>query len=192
MQPPPTPKPMHHRPSAPYHDKGGGPGCRPHGARPALPIPCSPGGCERIPCAAGSTARPLTLKTELFLSELKRDVSQQPAFLPGLNTSCRTRCPLLSPPGAGKGHGGSQHGWDPPLGTQQPRPGEQSSLRQPPVVPHPQGWWLPPLAPRFGVPGSAPQKVRGTPQLLLGGAFLGRLGLYQHGGAKEAGQGLAG
>ena len=109
----PHPEPTHHRPPAPCHTRGaglGGPGRRPRGARPARPVPCSPSGCERIPCAAGSAARPLALKTELFLSELKRDVSQQPAFLPGSNTSCQTPCPLLSPPGAGEGCGGHRHG----------------------------------------------------------------------------------
>lgn len=47
--------------------------------------------------------------------------------------------PCSALPSTGEGSGGHQHGWDPLLGTQQPR--------QPvPVVLH-QGWWPAPLAP---------------------------------------------
>lgn len=75
---------------------------------------------------------------ELFLSELKRDVSQQPAVLPARTPAAGPGAPLLSPPSTGEGSGGHRHGWDALLGTQQPR--------QPvPVVLH-QGWWSGPSA----------------------------------------------
>lgn len=84
----------------------------------ALGHPIKP--CQTVPCiltppnipppcrgpAAPSPAAP-ALKTELFLSVLKRDVSQQPDFSPRLQHQLPDPVPVLSPPGAGEGRGGA-------------------------------------------------------------------------------------
>lgn len=123
-------------------------------------------GAGRAPAPAA--VGPLALKMELFLSELKRDVSQQPAFLPGSNTSCWTWCPLLSPSDTSEGWGWAAARPGPSAGHSVVTVRQHGAV---PVRPHTQGGWSPPLASMFGVLGSVPRKASGTPQLLPGGGF---------------------
>lgn len=87
----------------------------------------------------------LALKTELFLSVLKRDVSQQPDFSPWLQHQLLDPVPVLSPPGAGEGRGGRRHSQDPP------ELGKEAPVTRGPMAP------VPPSSPAssFGAPRSS-------------------------------------